>query len=72
MTNMETGASPLTSIQRATEHFILGLQADFSSTVSTVCKTGEKLAGNQLKGTRLSSLLLLGYVYLHGLPCPQY
>lgn len=55
MTNMETGASPLTSIQRATEHFILGLQADFSSTVSTVCKTGEKLAGNQLKGRSSAS-----------------
>jgi len=47
--NLETGTSPLSSIQRATEHFILGLQTDFSSTVSTVCKTGEKLAGNQLK-----------------------
>jgi len=46
--NMETGAAPLSSIQRATEHFILSLQADFSSTVSTVCKTGEKMAGNQL------------------------
>lgn len=47
--NLETGTPASSSIQRATEQFILGLQADFSSTVSTVCKTGEKLSGAQKK-----------------------
>jgi len=47
--NLETGTPASSSIQRATEDFILGLQADFSSTVSTVCKTGEKLSGSQKK-----------------------
>jgi len=48
--SLETKAAPQSSIQRATEEFVLGLQRDFSSTVSTVWKTGEKLVGRQNQG----------------------
>jgi len=42
--NLDTKTDAGSSLQRQAEEFIIGLQADFPSTVSTVFRTGEKVS----------------------------
>ncbi|XP_064459573.1 cytoplasmic tRNA 2-thiolation protein 2-like [Ornithodoros turicata] len=42
-----TGCDPRASVARLTENFVNGLQVDFPSTVSTIWRTGDKLAAKE-------------------------
>uniref|UniRef100_A0A672UC85 Cytoplasmic tRNA 2-thiolation protein 2 n=2 Tax=Strigops habroptila TaxID=2489341 RepID=A0A672UC85_STRHB len=47
------------SIHRVVERFLLGLQEDFPSTISTIYRTGEKLSSDRAKATCESQRCLL-------------
>lgn len=46
MPSFSTKASPHASVNRLTQEFVLGLQAAFPSTVSTILRTGDKLSSH--------------------------
>lgn len=48
---LTTKAPENTSIEHLTESFVMGLQADYGSTVSNIMRTGEKLSTERLNST---------------------